>query len=133
MHPPDHSWGADDVCPPGFFALAADLLQVEGQVRRLRINYRTTDETRRWAVGLLKGIDIDDVDGGVDDQRGYKSLLHGVDPVVQHFDNFSDEIEFLKEHLQNLENQGAKLNGVCLVARTKPLQTSLPLDSAASA
>lgn len=41
------------------------------------MNYRTTDEIRRFAVALLEGRDIDDLDGGLDDQKGYMSLTHG--------------------------------------------------------
>lgn len=49
-------------------------INIQGRGKRLRINYRTTEENRRWAVNLLEGINFDDLDGGVDDQKGYKSL-----------------------------------------------------------
>ena len=52
-------------------------INIRGRGRKLKINYRTTDENRRWAVGLLKGIAFDDLDGGTDDLKGYRSLLHG--------------------------------------------------------
>lgn len=44
------------------------------------LNYRTTDEIRRVAVGLLEGREADDLDGGSDDNRRYKSLSHGPAP-----------------------------------------------------
>ncbi|MGE0820738.1 MAG: UvrD-helicase domain-containing protein [Candidatus Binatia bacterium] len=60
-------------------------INIQGRSRKLKINYRTTEETRRWATNLLEGFSIDDLDAGVDDQKGYKSLLHGVTPTVATF------------------------------------------------
>ena len=44
-------------------------IDVRGRSSYLRINYRTTEETRRWAFGLLKGIPFDDLDVGYDHGR----------------------------------------------------------------
>jgi superfamily I DNA/RNA helicase len=94
-------------------------VDIVGRGRRLRINYRTTEENRRWAVGLLEGVPFDDLDGGVDTQKGYRSLLHGVDPEVRHFESFADEVKFLGSYLEALDAQG--LRRTCLVARTNQL------------
>jgi mRNA-degrading endonuclease RelE of RelBE toxin-antitoxin system len=42
-------------------------INIRGRSRKLRINYRTTEENRRWATGLLTGVPFDDLDGGDDD------------------------------------------------------------------
>jgi superfamily I DNA/RNA helicase len=55
-------------------------IDIRGRARKLYLNYRTTEEIRRLAVGLLEGRDIDDLDGGSDDNRRYKSLSHGAVP-----------------------------------------------------
>lgn len=52
-------------------------IDIRGRSRKLYLNYRTTEEIRRAAVALLEGRDIDDLDGGSDDNRCYKSLSHG--------------------------------------------------------
>ncbi|MCK8601857.1 3'-5' exonuclease [Desulfoferrobacter suflitae] len=96
-------------------------INIRGRSRKLRINYRTTDETRSWAVGLLKGIKIDDLDGGTDDQKGYKSLLHGVAPEVRQFQSLRDEVHFIAEYLKKVQKDAGSLNEVCLVARTNNL------------
>lgn len=96
-------------------------VNVRGRSRKLRINYRTTEETRRWAVNLLKGVTIDDLDGGVDDQKGYRSLLHGVEPQVRVFRSFREEVDFVVEYLKGAEQKGQDPSGVCLVARTHEL------------
>ena len=38
-------------------------IDIRGRSRKLRLNYRTTEETRSWASRLLSGRDIDDLDG----------------------------------------------------------------------
>ncbi len=96
-------------------------INIRGSGRKLKINYRTTDETRKWAVGLLKGVNVDDLDGGTDDQKGYKSLLHGVMPDVRHFDTFQEEVNFITEYLNKIENKTGAIKEVCLVARTNNL------------
>jgi mRNA-degrading endonuclease RelE of RelBE toxin-antitoxin system len=96
-------------------------INIRGRGRKLKINYRTTDETRSWAVSLLKGVSIDDLDGGVDDQKGYKSLLHGAVPVVRVFSSLQEEVDYIAEYLKQTETEAGSLSGVCLVARTNNL------------
>lgn len=93
-------------------------IDIRGRGRKLKINYRTTDEIRRFAVGVLEGRPIDDLDGGLDDQKGYVSLTHGSPPTVRTFDSMSDELEFLGAHVTQLISQGVPAESICLVART---------------
>jgi hypothetical protein len=96
-------------------------VNIVGRARKLKINYRTTDENRKWAVDLLKGVKADDLDGGIDDQAGYKSLVHGISPIVKRLDNFQSEIEFISQYLGKLSDQGKTLSETCLVARTNSM------------
>lgn len=92
-------------------------IDIVGRGRRLRINYRTTEETRRWAVALLEGIPFDDLDGGAETQADHTSLLRGLDPEVRHFDSFAEEVDYLCSYLESLEEEDR--SRTCLVARTK--------------
>jgi len=96
-------------------------INIKGRGKKLKINYRTTDEIRRYAVGLLEGRTIDDLDGNTDSQKGYVSLTHGQLPTVKCFPDFANEITFLKQHIGELQNDGAPLESICVVARTKRL------------
>ena len=96
-------------------------INIRGRSKKLRINYRTTEETRKWAVSLLTGISIDDLDGGQDDQKDYKSLLHGIVPEVRYFGSFREEIDFIVKYLQGIQQKEGSLIDVCLVARTHDL------------
>ena len=94
-------------------------INIKGRGRKLRINYRTTEEVKNWASGLLKGISFDDLDAGFDDAEGVRSLVHGEAPVIQACDNETTAGEFAAAHIRSLLESGqAQPEGICLVART---------------
>ena len=92
-------------------------IDIRGRGRRLKVNYRTTDRIRRWAVALLDGVPVDDLDGGDDNLRGYRSLRRGVVPVVTHFATPNDEEQRLIEQLRAWLKDG-KAEEICIAART---------------
>ena len=55
-------------------ALKACGINVQGRASRLRINYRTTEEIRAWAMAMLEGVEIDDLDGEREDETGSQVL-----------------------------------------------------------
>ena len=93
-------------------------INIRGRSRKLRINYRTTEEIRDWAVALLEGVSVDDLDDGSDDQQGYHSLLKGVVPEVHGFGRLEQEREFLGPLVTQLTQEYAP-EEICLVARTR--------------
>ena len=93
-------------------------IAVVGRSRKLRLNYRTTEETRGWAAALLHGRPIDDLDGGSDDDR-VRSLTHGPKPLVQHFDSRDEQANGVIRYLTRLREQGGLLRSVCVVAPVK--------------
>ncbi|MFZ1728860.1 MAG: UvrD-helicase domain-containing protein [Bacteroidota bacterium] len=96
-------------------------MEIRGRSRNLRVNYRTTEETRRWAVALLHGEPFDDLDGGSGTQDGYRSLMHGDPPVYQHCASFKEEIEFLRDILQELKAEQGNYGNACMVLRTNKM------------
>lgn len=91
--------------------------------RSLRINYRTTDTIRRYAMSVLEGESFDDLDGGTDDAKGYVSLRSGPAPDVAQFDTLHDEQAFLVDSIKSLITQGVRPSHICITARTKELLT----------
>ncbi len=97
-------------------------IKIVGRSRKLRINYRTTEETRRFATAILEDQPVDDLDGGIDDQSAYRSLVHGDKPVVQGYDDLESEIQGIAGFIRSLGENGVDSRDVCLVARTKALR-----------
>jgi hypothetical protein len=93
-------------------------IDIRGRARKLRINYRTTEETRAWATAVLHGLDFDDLDGGSDPASDYRSLLHGDHPLVQGFEDPAEEQRFLVNTLRQLRDEQQSLASTCVAART---------------
>jgi len=96
-------------------------INIMGRGNKFWVNYRTTDETRKWAIGLLKGVNVDDLNGGIDDQKGYKSLMHGLFPELKHFNSFQEETEYIGQYIEKIKKETGSINEICLVARTNSL------------
>jgi superfamily I DNA/RNA helicase len=94
-------------------------ISIVGRGRKLRINYRTTEQIRRFATALLEGIEIDDLDGGADRLTDYRSLVQGPRPEIYRATNSRDEEAWLAVRIRGLEKTGLELSDMCLVARTQ--------------
>lgn len=57
-------------------------IHVKGRSRRLKINYRTSEQIRKWAQNILTGIKIDDLDGGDTNDIGDMSVFRGPEPII---------------------------------------------------
>lgn len=96
-------------------------INVRGRARKLRINYRTTEEIRKYAFGRLKGVSFDDMDEEYDDGDNCQSLTHGEKPVIQKFNTPEEELEFIVKEIKDLEAAGIQRKDICIVARTHKL------------
>ena len=94
-------------------------IDIRGRGRKLRLNYRTTEQTRRWAASILERCSIDDLDGGADDNSGMRSVASGPEPRLKHFETRDDQATWLVGYLNGLMDQNEPLRGVCIVARTR--------------
>ena len=96
-------------------------INVRGRSNILKINYRTTEEIRRYAFALLNGISFDDLDEDMDLGDRCQSLTHGAKPVIKNFKDASGEFDFIVKEIKNLQTNGIVLTDICIVARTKKL------------
>ncbi|MGL6160123.1 3'-5' exonuclease [Microbulbifer sp.] len=94
-------------------------INIRGRGRKLRINYRTSEQIRRYATAVLEGVEVDDLDGGTDRPNGYRSLFDGQPPSVDGFENAQDEAEFIVQKIRRLQEEGVPLSDICLVGRTE--------------
>ncbi|WP_404359807.1 3'-5' exonuclease [Methylotuvimicrobium sp. KM1] len=103
-------------------------INIRGRGKKLRINYRTTEEIRRFATRILEGIPIDDMDDSLDSLMDYRSLMHGDYPDVHHFSSISDESKWIGEKIESLISSGMLSQDICLVARTNHLLDEFQLQ-----
>ncbi|OQX16092.1 MAG: hypothetical protein BWK76_12035 [Desulfobulbaceae bacterium A2] len=99
-------------------------IEVRGRSRNLRVNYRTTDEIRRWACAQLEGCPIDDLDGDMASLKGYRSLTHGSPPEILPSASAAEDIEHIHNILRQMTEDGMAHQQACITARTnKDLET----------
>lgn len=93
-------------------------INIKGRGRKLRINYRTTEQIRRMATAVLENVEIDDLDGGTDPATDYRSLVFGNEPVVKGFDSEAEEAEWIAAEIGRLLEEGFETRDICVVGRT---------------
>ncbi|MCI8895019.1 MAG: UvrD-helicase domain-containing protein [Lachnospiraceae bacterium] len=96
-------------------------INIRGRSSVLRINYRTTEEIRKAAFTILKGVSFDDLDEGVELGGQCQSLMHGLAPVFRNFKDAAAEFEYILDEVKKLSASGVSLKDICIVARTHKL------------
>lgn len=93
-------------------------INIRGRSRKLRLNYRTSDEIRTWAVSILEGISVDDLDDGLDSLSGYKSVFKGASPILSSYASQEEEVDGLIDWLNSLGQAGIEISDVGILAST---------------
>ena len=95
-------------------------IHIRGRSRRLKINYRTPEEVRACAVGVLEGVSFHELDGSLASVEGYRSLIRGAKPVIRGFESITAECDFVEQYIKELE-VGDDLHQICIVAPTNDM------------
>ena len=90
--------------------------------RKLRINYRTTDEIKKLAISAIDGISYEDFDGEKEDLKGYLSLFHGKKPTYSLYKTKIEEIDYVKNLIVEHKTSGLNYKDIALAFRTKDAQ-----------
>jgi len=93
-------------------AMSACGINVRGRSKRLLLNYRTTQEIRAWAVSVLEGVSVDDLDEGTDTLRGYVSLMRGAAPELVGCRSEAEELDGLLAWVRALPPDQIRLSDI---------------------
>lgn len=104
-------------------------IAIVGRSRRLSLNYRTTAQNLDYAVSMLRGADIEDLEGGNQDSKGYHSARSGPTPEEAGTKSLADELDVVADHIRRWKAQEVPGSMIGIIARTKyqlqKLQTGL--------
>ena len=103
-------------------------INIRGRSSYLRINYRTTEEIRKYAFAVLKDMSFDNLDDEYEAEVTCQSLTHGNPPVIKHFSNANKEYEFIISEIKYLLKNGVQAKDICLVARTHRLLNDYKME-----
>jgi superfamily I DNA/RNA helicase len=90
-----------------------------GRSKRLTLNYRTTRQILNAAIDLIDAEGYDDLNGGSDTLRGYRSVLRGGAPEITGYATPTAELAGLAERVRGWHDRGVSLDEIAVVARTK--------------
>lgn len=99
-------------------------INIRGRSSVLKINYRTTEEIRKYAFAVLNGISFDDLDEDTDPGDQCQSLTHGTAPVCKTFRTSEEEMDFISEEIRKLNDSGVPADNICLIGRTHKIVAS---------
>ena len=88
--------------------------------KKLKVNYRTTEEIKLLAVKSIGEAKFEDFDGNEANGKGYVSLMHGEEPMYRTFSTPEEEDRFIFETIEDwMNDQNVVLGDICIAARTK--------------
>lgn len=102
-------------------SLASLGIEIRGRSRKLRINYRTTQEILDWSVRLLTGVTLAGLDDRADDLAGYRSPVHGRRPRLRGYPDRGTELAGLVEQVQSWLDADVEPHAVGVAARSGQL------------
>lgn len=96
---------------------------VRGRTRRLRLNYRTTQEILSWSVPILGAAPVTGLDGEADTLIGYRSPVHGRRPEVFAAHTREEELVAMCERVRAWLGMGVEPHAIGVAARAGYLVT----------
>ena len=99
-------------------SMSACGINIVGRSRRLKLNYRTTHEIRAWAVSVLRGVHVDDLDDGEDSLDGYVSIEHGIAPQLSEYGSDNEELSALAQWIGELPSDKIRDSEIGVLAYT---------------
>ncbi|MGH3370976.1 MAG: UvrD-helicase domain-containing protein, partial [Nocardioidaceae bacterium] len=110
-------------------SLSALGIETRGRSRRLKINYRTSQQILAWALRIITGEVVDDLDGETETQTGYRSAFDGPPPTTARFTTPAEEAAYVAEQVREWIKDGVNPSAIGVTARTrrhlKPVQEAL--------
>lgn len=101
--------------------------------RRLKVNYRTTEEIKRQAVSIVQGCTYDDFDGEAENLNGYVSLMHGPKPEYVIYGSANEERNGVLDFIAECRNNGIAYADIAIACRRrdelKEIQSALHISN----
>ena len=108
-------------------------INIRGRSRRLKINYRTSEQIRKYAQGILEGVEIDDLDGGIVSVQADHSVFRGPEPIIVHCGNNEEEAKSIVSWVQNLIEKGKlATHEICIAPYKASIREALTVSGIAT-
>ncbi|MFZ2527370.1 MAG: 3'-5' exonuclease [Rhodococcus sp. (in: high G+C Gram-positive bacteria)] len=103
-------------------------ISIVGRSRRLTLNYRTTEQNLRYALGILSGAEYTDLDDEPDSTEGYRSARRGPRPNPIAANSLTDEYDIVARTVSGWLDGGVDPETIGLLVPTLKEGESLPQE-----
>lgn len=101
-------------------------IDIRGRSRRLKINYRTSQQIRNFAHGILAGVEVDDLDGGLTTTTGDHSVFEGPEPIIERCDDEKVEAETIVAWVKKLmDKHNLATHEICVTPYKSAIRSAL--------
>jgi superfamily I DNA/RNA helicase len=91
-------------------------IHIQGRSRRLTLNYRTTLETLRFALGVLAGEEYDDAEGLDVSTEGYRSARSGPKPTKHATKSDGEQLDKIAADITRWIDEGVRRETIAVLA-----------------
>ncbi|MEV0230908.1 UvrD-helicase domain-containing protein [Nonomuraea sp. NPDC050786] len=92
-------------------------INIRGRSSKLTLSYRVTAEILHAAIALLGQEEWDDLDDGQEDLRGYRSVLHGLNPELRRATTWDAELDGLVDRVREWNDVSPSSIAICVPER----------------
>ena len=90
-------------------------IQIQGRSRRLTLNYRTTLENLRYALGVLAGEEYEDAEGLKVTTKGYRSARSGPKPKKRATKSDAEQLDMIAEDISRWIDDGVRAETIAVL------------------
>ncbi|MGO3233558.1 MAG: 3'-5' exonuclease [Microbacterium sp.] len=94
-------------------------IKIQGRSRRLTLNYRTTLENLRFALGVLDGETFEDLDADNAPTTGYRSARSGPRPIVHAAGSDTEQLDFIATEVARWLDEGVRPETIAVLTVTR--------------
>lgn len=94
-------------------------INIVGRARRLTLNYRTTEQNLRYALGILAGTEYSDLDDEPESTDGYRSARRGPKPNLVAAESLADEYDIVARTVRGWLEAGVAPESIGLLVPTR--------------
>lgn len=92
-------------------------IETRGRSRRLTLNYRTSRQNLTFALGVIGGQQVVNLEGDADTVSGYHSSFTGPAPVTRGFPGVAQETAFVVNTVRAWLDQGVAASSIAVLGR----------------
>jgi len=101
------------------FVLGHFGIKIVGRSSRLTLNYRTTEQNLRYALGILSGAEFADLNGEADTTANYRSARSGPHPKAEPVKSLAEQYDRVAKYVQDWLDKSIDPESIGLLVPTK--------------